>query len=57
MNFMMFFFLAVLAFVLSPGILLSLPPGGNKKTVALVHALVLAAVYALAHKMVYKAVM
>jgi hypothetical protein len=54
MNFIMFLFLVVLAFVLSPGILLSLPPGGSRKVVALTHAVVLALVYGLAHKMVYK---
>ena len=30
----------ILFFLLTPGILLSLPPGGSKYTVALVHALV-----------------
>jgi len=52
MNFLMFFFLALLAFLLSPGVLVSLPPGGSKKVVALTHAVVLAAVYALTHRMV-----
>jgi len=50
----MFFFLVVLAFILSPGVLVSLPPGGSKKVVALTHAVVLALVYGLAHKMIYK---
>ena len=56
MNVLMFLLLAVLAFLLSPGILVSLPPGGDKKTVALVHAIVLAAVWALIHKPVYKVI-
>ena len=56
MNLIMFLFLAVLAFALSPGVLLSLPPGGSKTVVALTHALVLSAVYALVHKAVYKMV-
>ncbi len=30
----------ILFFLLTPGVLLSLPPGGTKYTVALVHALV-----------------
>ena len=30
----------ILFFLLTPGILVSLPPGGDKYTVALVHALV-----------------
>jgi hypothetical protein len=50
----MFIFLVVLAFLLTPGILLSLPPGGSKKVVDLTHAIVLALVYGLAHKMIYK---
>ena len=37
---------AVLFFLLTPGVLLSLPPGGTKLTVAATHALV----FALAHK-------
>ena len=56
MNLIMFLFLAVLAFALSPSILITLPPGGSKVTVAAVHSLVLAAVYALVHKTVYKMV-
>jgi hypothetical protein len=56
MNLIMFLFLAVLAFALSPGVLVSLPPGGSKTVVSLTHALVLAAVYALVHKAVYKMV-
>jgi biopolymer transport protein ExbD len=53
MNFVMFVFLVVLAFLLTPGILVSLPPGGSKKVVALTHAVVLALVYGLTHKLVY----
>ena len=56
MNLIMFLFLAVLAFALSPGVLVSIPSGGSKVTVAAVHALALAAVYALVHKTVYKMV-
>ena len=37
---------AVLFFLLTPGVLLSLPPGGGKLTVAAVHAVV----FAVAHK-------
>jgi len=54
MNLVMTLFLAVLAFVLSPGILLRLPPAGDKTTVALFHAVVIAVVYSLTHKMVWK---
>ena len=44
-------FTALLFFALTPGILLSLPPGGSKTTVAIVHALVFAAVYCVTQKM------
>jgi hypothetical protein len=47
---------AVLFFVLTPGILVSLPPGGSRTTVALTHAVVFALVWALTHKLVYRAV-
>ena len=49
----MFLFMAVLAFLLSPGILVSLPPGASRKMTALTHAVVFALVYALTHKFVY----
>ena len=49
-------YFAVLFFVLSPGILLSLPPGGSKVTVAATHAVVFALVYTLTHKMVWNMV-
>jgi hypothetical protein len=41
-------------FVLTPGILLKLPPTGSKITVALVHAAVFALVFHLTHKMVWQ---
>ena len=47
-------FLAVLFFVLTPGVLVSLPPGGSKLMVAAVHALVFAIVYHFTHKMVLR---
>lgn len=43
---------AVLFFVLTPGVLLSLPPGGSRTTVALTHAVVFALVWSLTHKLV-----
>ena len=43
-------FVAVLFFVLTPGVLLSLPPGGSKYVVAAVHAVVFAVVLHLAYK-------
>jgi hypothetical protein len=45
---------AVLFFVLTPGVLLSLPPGGSRTTVALTHAVVFGLVWALTHKAVYR---
>ena len=46
-------FVAVLFFVLTPGILLRLPLGGSKYTVAAFHGVVFAVVYALVHKTVW----
>jgi hypothetical protein len=51
----MFLFVAALFFVLTPGILLSLPPGGSLAAKAAVHALVFALVYYLTHKMARRA--
>jgi hypothetical protein len=39
--------LGLLAFALSPGVLLRLPPGGNTVTVAFTHALILTLVWGL----------
>ncbi len=50
---LMFVYLALIAFLFSPGVLVSLPPGGSSRTVAIVHALVISLVWALTHKMVY----
>jgi hypothetical protein len=52
MQLYMTLFVAALFFVLTPGVLVKLPPGGNKYTVAAVHALVFAVVYCLVHKTV-----
>ena len=54
MNVVMFVYAFVLFFVLTPGILLSLPPRGSKMMVAATHALVFALIYGLTHKMVWK---
>jgi hypothetical protein len=45
---------AVLFFILTPGVVLSLPPGGSRITVALTHAVVFGIVWALTHKLVYR---
>ncbi len=47
-------FVGALFFVLTPGILVTLPPKGSKVVVALTHAFVFAVVYCLTHKMVYQ---
>uniref|UniRef100_A0A6C0K5H0 Uncharacterized protein n=1 Tax=viral metagenome TaxID=1070528 RepID=A0A6C0K5H0_9ZZZZ len=53
MQHLMCIFLAVLFFVLTPGILVTLPPKGSKVTVALTHAVVFAIIYCLTYKAVY----
>jgi len=45
-------FVALLFVVLTPGVLLRLPPGGSKLTVAITHGVVFALVFHLTHKMV-----
>jgi hypothetical protein len=54
MHWLMTLYIAALFFVLTPGVLVSLPPGAKKITVALTHALVFALVYHLTHKMVWR---
>jgi hypothetical protein len=49
-------YMAVLFFLLVPGVLVTLPPGGKKMTVAFTHAVVFALVYYLTHKAVYRMV-
>ena len=46
--------LAALFYVLTPGILLSLPKGGSKQAVALTHAIVFVVVYYLLKKLAQK---
>lgn len=50
---MMTLFVAALFYVLTPGILLTLPKGGSKMMVAATHALVFAVVFSLVHKSVF----
>lgn len=45
---------AILFFILTPGILLTLPPKGGKYMVAAVHALVFAFVFFLTYKLVWR---
>ena len=49
-------YLAVLFFLLTPGVLVSLPPGGSRTTVALTHAVVFAVVWMLSHRVVLRMV-
>jgi hypothetical protein len=53
MNLLMTLFTGVLFVLLTPGILLSLPPGGSKLTTAVFHGVVFALVYHLTHKAVW----
>ena len=55
MNVLMSVFLAVLFFVLTPGVLLRLPMGGSKLVVAATHAVVFALIYHFTHKLVWRA--
>jgi hypothetical protein len=48
---MMCLFMGILFFILTPGVLLSLPPGGSLMTKAAVHAVVFAIVYHITHRM------
>lgn len=51
---LMSLFIALLFFLLTPGILLSLPSGGSLMQKAAVHAVVFALVYHVTHKSVWK---
>lgn len=53
MQLLMTLFVAALFYVLTPGILLTLPKGGSKAMVAATHALVFAVVFGLVHKSVW----
>ncbi len=52
----MMLYIFLLFFILTPGILLRLPPKGSKYTVALIHAGVFALVYHFTNKLVLKAI-
>jgi hypothetical protein len=55
MNVYMGIYLALLFVVLTPGVLLSLPPGGSKLVVATTHGVVFALVYCLTKNYVLNA--
>lgn len=48
-------YIALLFIALTPGVLLSLPPGGSKLVVAATHGAVFTAVYWVTHKSVWNA--
>lgn len=52
MNWLVTIYVALLFFVLTPGVLLSLPPKGDKFTVAAVHAIVFAVVLHFTYRLV-----
>jgi hypothetical protein len=54
MDIAMFVYAALLFFVLSPGILVRIPPNGNKRIVAAVHAVVFGLVWSLSHKLIWQ---
>ena len=55
MDAFMFIYAFLLFFVLTPGVLISLPPGGSKIVVALTHAAVFAVIWHFTHKLVRNA--
>jgi len=54
MELLMTLFIAALFYVLTPGILVTLPKGGSKMVVAATHALVFAVIYGLVYKFVWR---
>ena len=54
MHIFMFLFVAVLFFVLTPGVLVKLPPKSSPLVVAGTHAIVFALVFTLTHKIVWE---
>ena len=54
MHAFMFLFTALLFFILTPGILLTIPMGSSKTVVAITHSIVFALIMTLTHKMVWE---
>jgi hypothetical protein len=54
MNWAVTFYAAILFFVLTPAVLVRLPPKGGKFTVAAVHAVVFALIFHFTHKFVWQ---
>lgn len=55
MRWLMCLYTALLFFLLTPGILITLPPKGKKMIVAAVHAIVFGIVWNFTHDLVWKA--
>ena len=56
MNLLMTLYVAALFVLLTPGVLVKLPPKGSLLTVAIVHGLIFALIYQLSHRTVYRLV-
>ena len=54
MNWAVTVYAAILFFVLTPAVLVRLPPKGGKFTVAAVHAVVFAVIFPFTHKLVWQ---
>ena len=54
MSLLVSLYAAILFFILTPAILLRLPPTGSKYVVAAVHALVFALIFHFTHKLVWR---
>lgn len=55
MNLIMMIYAFLLFFILTPGVLLTLPPKGSKMIVAITHGVVFAVVWTLTHKIIWHA--
>ena len=49
MSFVIFIYVVILFMLLTPGVLVMLPPGGDKMTVTLVHALIFGIIFSMMH--------
>ena len=54
MHLIMFVYVFLLFFVLTPGVLVYLPPKAGKMVTAATHALIFALIWTLTHKMVWR---
>jgi hypothetical protein len=54
MNFGIFMSVVVMFILLTPGILVTLPPGGGKMSVTLVHALIFGLIFSMTHGSIMK---